>query len=112
MAETERVGVPWTTANDGLPVPRCDWAAAQLLSFSTTAGVSAAITSVGCHLVSTEDCWVTVGASPTATVGAGSMFLKAGDRFAIAITSGHKVSAIRETVSGVALLSIIPFDVT
>ena len=109
MAETERVKTPWTTANDSLPVPKCDWANAQHLQFTETAGVSSAINAYGCYLVSTVDCWVTVGASPTATVGAGSMFLQAGDRFPIAITYGHKVSAIREIISGVGLLSIIPF---
>lgn len=57
-------------------------------------------------LVASKDCYVSVGSSPTATVGAGSMFLAAGVPFSRRITSGHRVSVIKASEAGA--LSVLP----
>ena len=70
------------------------------------AAQSEAITGTEVTVVASTDCYIAFGTNPTATVGAGSMFLAAGVPFTRRITSGWKVSAIKSATAGA--LSILP----
>ena len=52
------------------------------------------------RLVSTVDCWVTIGTSPTATATA-SGFLPAGTVEYAAVRSGAKVAVIQNAAAGI-----------
>lgn len=77
-----------------------DDANGQLVAYTGTAGQSAAINANEVTVVASSDCYVKFGANPTATVGAGSMFLKAGEIFTRKITYGWKVSAVQASAGG------------
>jgi hypothetical protein len=92
----------------GQPVqlaPVLDWANGQVVAFTTHAE-SAAIAANGVILCSTADCWYTVGSTPVATVGAGSLFLPAGVLWGQTILSGQKISVVQNAAGGT--LSIMP----
>lgn len=52
------------------------------------------------RVVSTVDCWVTVGASPTASAAAGSYYLPAGLVEYLHVNPGQKIAAIRVSADG------------
>lgn len=83
-----------------------DDANGQHVAYTAAAAQSTAITASEVTIVASTDCYVKFGSNPTATVGAGSMFLGAGVPWTRKITSGWKVSAIRSTADGT--LSVMP----
>jgi hypothetical protein len=90
-----------------LPVVNFSFAAGQRIAVSTTSAQSAAISAALVALKSVDtDFWVTVGTSPTATVGATSFPVLAGETLFLPITSGQKVALI--TASGTGNVSVMP----
>lgn len=82
-----------------------DSPAQQVLAFTSASAQSAAVNAATTRavLVSTQDCWVSWGSSPTAAVAtAGNIFLPAGiPSYPIAVTSGTtKFAAIRVSSDG------------
>lgn len=67
---------------------------------------SAAIDAEEVTIVASTDCFVKFGANPSATIGAGSMFLTKGLPWTRRITSGWKVAAIK--VADAGTLSVMP----
>lgn len=97
MAKTDRQFTP-------------NWANAQYFTYTGTAGVSSALP-VGYYMaVASSDCWVKAGAaSPTASVAAGSIFLKAGEPFYFVNPDAtYKISAVQSTAAGA--LSVIKLN--
>lgn len=79
-----------------------DWANSAYFTYTGTAGVSAALP-VGYYEVRpSSDAWVKAGsATPTASVGAGSVFVRAGDGYRFINTDAtFKVSAVQATAAG------------
>jgi hypothetical protein len=75
----------------------------QVLAVATA---SAAITNAfgaythDIRVVSGTNCWITFAASPTATAGAGSIYLPAGVVEYFHVTPGQKLAAIRDSADG------------
>lgn len=72
----------------------------------TVSGTSAAVTNAfaattgDIRVVSTTNCWIAIGASPTATTGAGSSYLPAGAIEYFHVTGGQKIAAIQDSAGG------------
>lgn len=72
----------------------------------TVAAASAAVTNAFAsgtfevRIVSTVSCWITFGTSPTATAGAGSIYLPAGVVEYFHVSPGQKVAAIQDAAGG------------
>jgi len=81
----------------------------QVLAIGSASAASSAFNAGTSRIIlnSTVDCWVSIGATPTATAGTGSFFLSAGiPSYPISIVGGtDKVAALR--VLGDGSLSII-----
>lgn len=77
--------------------------ACQRVAISASSTQSSAV-AVSCHIIelfATKDCWVKLGANPTAAVNDGtSMFLGAGLFKYFGIQSGHKIAVIRDAADG------------
>lgn len=67
-------------------------------STAVTNGFAAGIHDV--RVVCTTNCWITFGASPTATTGAGSMYLPAGLVEYFHVSPGQKVAVIQDSAGG------------
>lgn len=81
-------------------------ASGQHLAFTGTSAQSSAITATEVTISASKDCYVAFGSNPTASAGAGSMFLAAGALWTRRITSGWKIAAIQSSEAGA--LSIMP----
>lgn len=86
--------------------PVVDISGAQIKAYSSTSVQSSAVNSDVVRLVSTSDCWVTMGANPTAAAGAGSFYLPAKSPLVVNMTAGNLIAVIRDTADGT--LSILP----
>ncbi len=89
-----------------LPVLAWNFAAAQSVAIGASSAASQVIAAEAARLCATVDCWVSLGTNPTATVGAGSVYLPANRELLMAGTAGLKVAVIQ--VSGAGNLSILP----
>lgn len=83
----------------GAPVDATRPGTGQTLSFTGTSSASTTFTSTLLRVVSTEDCWIAVGSSPTAVASTG-MLLIAGRPERIVVRTGEKVAAIRAGADG------------
>lgn len=96
------------SANGGsFPLPAIvpDWSAIQRIATSGTSAASAAITANLVLVRSNVDCFISVGAAPTATTGTATSFpIVANELFALPLASGQKVAAITSGASGVLYL--------
>ena len=86
--------------------PNWDYANGQKVSFTDSAAQSVVINSPLVRLISTQDCFYTVGDNPTAANAAGSVPLPQMQNWAETITPGQKISVISNGVDGE--LFIIP----
>lgn len=95
--------------------PLLDWANGQTLAVS---GSSAATTAYGgaslaggtdtvYYVSSTTNCWITVGASPTAAKSAGNLYI-AGNTppFPVYVPGGQQIAVIQDSATGT--LSAVP----
>jgi len=80
--------------------PEWDYANGQKVAFTAIAAASAVINSPLVRLISTQDCFYTVGDNPTAANAAGSMPLPQMQNWAETITTGQKISVISNGVDG------------
>jgi len=86
--------------------PDLNWFAALKLAIGAASVQSAAI-QARCVMVSPDqNCWITIGVNPTATIGAGSLFLPAGAMLTLPIQPGQKIAVIQTATPG--NLSIVP----
>lgn len=67
-------------------------------SVPTTAGISANIHDV--RLVSTTNCWINVGAAPTAAFDVNNMYLPANVVEYLHVTPGQKIAVIQNAAGG------------
>jgi len=67
---------------------------------------SAAIQARAVFLSPDQNCWVTAGFNPTASVGAGSFFLPQGAMLTLPIQPGWKIAVIQTSAAG--NLPIVP----
>lgn len=81
------------------------YGAIQRISVGATDTDSTAITATEVLLYASVRCYILPGADPTATNSNG-IPLEAGEKFHLRITSGHKISVIRDVADG--YLHIIP----
>lgn len=90
-----------------LPAITPDWANGERLAISSSNAQSAAVSSTVVLLRPTVDCFITVGASPTASTSLGTSFpLVANEMVTIPLTSGQKIGCITTAASG--YLYILP----
>ena len=85
-----------------LPSAYLDWATGQRVAISGVNAQSTPATADTLYLIkSTVDCFISVGASPTASVSAaGSWPLVAGETFSVPVRNGHRIGAITTGASG------------
>ncbi len=90
-----------TAGQNGESIPAVRWGSPQTVAFTGTAAASSAVGSetTVVRLHATEDCFVLVGADPTASSSNG-VFLPKGMIDVWGITPGHKLSVIRASTSG------------
>jgi hypothetical protein len=86
--------------------PIMDYANGQAVAFTGTSAQSSAVNSNSAIITANSDCYFTIGSNPTATTGAGSDFLPAGQKWGVTLLSGQKIAVIQSTAAGT--LSIIP----
>lgn len=98
------IETPLTPNGQSVPVLYWDWANGQAVAYTGTAAQSAAITATIVMVTADTKCWIKAGTDPTATAGAGSFPLDVGVTLPVAIRSGDKISAIRDTVSGTLVI--------
>ena len=67
-------------------------------SAAMSSGIPSPITEV--RVVCSSNAWITFGASPTASAGAGSIFMAAGQAEYFRVTPGQKIAAIRDSADG------------
>jgi len=85
----------------GNPVPAIMPGTVINLDYTATAATtSAAIGGEVVSIVATTDCWISVGAAPTAVSGQGIFIPAKGNRELFFIDPTHKISAIRNTANG------------
>ncbi len=89
-----------------LPILTPDYANGQRMAVGASAAASTVISAHAVILAASGDCFFKVGVDPTASVGAGSMPIFAGQTLTIGITPGHKISVIRASIDG--NLTIMP----
>jgi hypothetical protein len=84
----------------GHMVPALGLGATLVVAFTGTSAQSAAVdeNTLVVRLVATADCFVAIGASPTATTS--SAYLPAGVVEYLAIRPGHKVAALQASAGG------------
>ena len=80
--------------------PEWDYANGQKVAFTAIAAVSAVINSPLVRLISTQDCFYTLGDNPTAADTAGNVPLPQMQNWAETITAGQKISVISNGVDG------------
>lgn len=98
------IETPLTTNGQSVPVVYFDWANGQAVAYTGTAAQSAAITANLVYVTADTKCWIKAGTNPTATAGAGSYPIDIGVSLPVAIRSGDKISAIRDTSSGTIVI--------
>ena len=80
----------------------------DFIAFTTTtqfAGIGAAMTKGQLFVfTSTADCWISQGSNPTATKGAGSMFVQKGIQVLIDGANGAKLAILQDSAGGNANL--------
>lgn len=110
MAATTFITTPMAFGGAGahpLPAVNFVFSSGQRIAASTTSAQSAAISATLVAIRSVDtDFWVTVGANPTAAVGATSFPVAAGELLFLPIVSGQKLAVI--TASGAGNVSIMP----
>lgn len=67
---------------------------------ATSAAITNAFGTREVRVVSTTNCWITFGASPTAAAAANNMYLPAGVVEYFHVTNGQKLAAIRDSADG------------
>lgn len=82
-----------------------NYAALQRVAVANAAADSGAITATEVMVYASTRCYILPGASGTAT-SANALPIEAGEKFHFRITSGHKISVIRDTADG--FLYILP----
>lgn len=82
-----------------------NYASIQRITAVTTATLSSEITATEVMVYASTKCYVLPGTTPVAT-NANSIPIEAGEKFHFRITSGQKISVIRDSVDG--FLYIIP----
>lgn len=101
----KRVIAPTAGANyTPLPAVGYVYASCQQVGIGAVSAQSAAIASEMIALYATGDCYINIGSNPTASNT--NMFLAAGERLHVVITSGQKVAVIQ--ASAVGTLHITP----
>jgi len=95
-----------TAGNVALQAPDLNWAGALNVAIGASSAQSAAITARAVLLSPDQNCWVAVGANPTAVVGAGSLFVPQGALLTLPIQPGQRIAVIQTATGG--NLSIIP----
>ncbi len=77
-----------------------DWANIAVVSVGSASAQSSAVSVAGDYELATDtDCYVLVGANPTAAAST-SRFLAAGQRMTLKLAAGDKVAAIRKSADG------------
>lgn len=80
----------------------------DVVAFTTTTvftGIGAAMTAGKLYVfTSTADCWISQGSAPTATKGAGSMFVQKGIQVLIDGAQGAKIAVLQDSAGGNANL--------
>lgn len=78
---------------------------ATAANIATTLGSSSTVPGVEVWMFTcTQSCWISQGANPTATVGAGSMLVNPNQVIFIDAVFGPKLSVIQDTTTGHASL--------
>jgi len=94
------------TVNSMLPTPDLNWATGAVVAIGAASAQSAAIQARVVLVCADQNCWVSIGANPTASIGAGSVFLAAGAFVTLPIQPGQRVAVVQQSVAG--NLSVIP----
>jgi hypothetical protein len=89
-----------------LQSPDLNYAGGLNVTVSGSSAQSAAIQARAVLISPDTNIWLTMGANPTATVGAGSVFIPAGALVTLNIQPGQKIAVIQATAGGNC--SIIP----
>lgn len=84
--------------------------AAPIVSYDASVASAAVIPKGEYRVVATTACWITEAASPTATVGAGSIFLPANTPMFIQFGGATKIAAIKHTGGTAGILSLAKTD--
>lgn len=86
---------------NGVPTGVFGLGTSQALTFTGTSAQSTAVAATTriVRLVSTQACFVSIGASPTAVANT-SIYLPANTVQFVSITGGHRVAAIQATTTG------------
>lgn len=77
-----------------------DFAAAQRIAVGVASGQSAAVNADEVLLHATTACFFSVGSNPTASNGAGSIPLEAGEKMHLRIKAGSLIAVIRNSADG------------
>jgi len=94
------------TVNAMLQTPDLNWTAGAVIALGAASAQSAQLQCRAVLLSADQNCWIAAGTTPTASVGAGSVFLAAGAFVTIPIQPGWRIAGIQQSVAG--NLSIIP----
>lgn len=100
-----------STTDDLIPITRLigtrsyNYGAIQRLNVAAVAADSAAIAATEVMVHASVKCYILPGATGTATASNG-IPIEAGEKFHFRITSGHKISVIRDTADG--FITIVP----
>jgi len=92
--------------NGAALVPDLNWAAGQMVAIGVASAQSTAITARAAIVSSDIGVWIAAGVNPTASAGAGSLYIGAGVPVTIALAPGWRIANIQATAAG--HLSIIP----
>lgn len=97
---------PLLSGGQILQSPDLNWASGQNVAIGASSAQGAVITARAILVSPDQNCWIAIGASPTASVGAGSLFIPQGALVTLPIQPGQRVAVIQTSTAG--NLSIIP----
>jgi hypothetical protein len=95
-----------TAGSVTLQTPDLNWPSGLNVAIGAASAQSAAITARAVLLSPDQNCWIAMGANPTAVVGAGSLFIPVGALVTLPIQPGQKIAVIQAGAAG--NLSMIP----
>jgi len=101
------VSLPFASQHGLYTAVDLNWAAGQYVTFTAVSAQSAAIAARVVLVSADANCWIAAGTNPSASAGAGSVFVSASaPPFLLAIQPSWKIAVVQATAGG--HLSIMP----
>jgi len=95
-----------TAGSATLQAPDLAWASGQMVAIGVASAQSAAIQARAALISADIGVWIAAGTNPTASVGAGSLYIGAGVPVTMALQPGWKIANIQASAAG--HLAIVP----